>query len=301
MEKVEGSTRRRGGGRLKIRPKRLIDGSVTGEFLSIFKGRGSEFEELREYLPGDDIRSIDWKVTARARRPFVRRYIEERELTVVVGLDLSASLRFGSDGTEKDTAARGAAMAIIRSVVGNNDRAGLLLFSDRIDSWTRPAKGRGHALFLEERLSRTRPPGLGTDLAGGLIRLGIVTKRKSLVFVISDWLASGYERPLRQLSLRHDVIPVALCDPLDMEVPDVGLVALRDLETGKEQIVDTHDARVRGQYRESRLRMAEERRRTFSTLGLKPLEIRASEDPLGMLSGYFAARAGGDPSRAVTA
>lgn len=292
-------TRRGGGVRLRVRSGRRIDGAVTGDFLSIFKGRGSEFEELREYVPGDDVRSIDWKVTARAGRPFVRRYIEERELTAVVGLDLSASLRFGSGRAEKDRTARGAALALIYAVIGNNDRAGLLLFSDRVHSWTRPSKGRGHAVLLEERLARARPPGLGTDLAGALARLGIVARRRSIVFVVSDFLAPDYERPLRHLALRNEVIPVVIRDPLDAELPAAGLVAFRDLETGEETVADTSDRRVLEAYRERARRAAEERGRIFAVLGLRPVGIEAGADPAGALAGYFAARAGADAARAA--
>lgn len=292
---------RRGGMRLRVRPRRHIDGAVTGDFLSVFKGRGSEFEELREYVPGDDVRSIDWKVTARAGRPFVRRYIEERELTVVVGLDLSASLRFGSGRFEKDRTAREAALAIVYAVVGNNDRAGLLLFSDAVHSWTRPSKGKGHAVLLEERLARTRPPGRGTDLAGALTRLGIVARRRSLVFVVSDFLAPDYERPLRRLSLRNEVIPVVVRDSLDAELPPAGLIGFRDLESGEETFADTTDRRVRDAYREHAARTREERSRTFATLGLSPVEVGTDIDPAGVLAGYFASRAGIDTARAAAA
>lgn len=290
---------RRGALRLRIRPKRPIDGAVTGEFLSVFKGRGSEFEELREYAPGDDVRTIDWKVTARAGRPFVRQYIEERELTVIVAVDLSASLRTGSGALNKDAMARMAAASIMYATIGNNDRAGLLLFSDRVDSWTRPKKGKGHAVFLEERLRRARPEGRGTDLRGALIRLGIVAKRRSLLFILSDFLAPDYERPLRALALRHDVIPIVFRDPLDDTLPPAGLVAIRDLETGTERLVDFSDPRVRTQYEAAGLRRLEERWRVFTTLGLKPLEIVGDADPVQALIQYFMRRAGVDAGRAA--
>lgn len=285
--------------RLRIRPKRPIDGAVTGEFLSVFKGRGSEFEELREYAPGDDVRTIDWKVTARTGRPFVRQYIEERELTVIVAVDLSASLRSGSGALNKDAMARAAAASIMYATIGNNDRAGLLLFSDRVDSWTRPQKGKGHAVFLEERLRRARPEGRGTDLRGALIRLGIVAKRRSLLFVLSDFMAPDFERPLRALALRHDVIPVVFRDPLDDALPAAGLVAIRDLETGEAQLVDFDHPRVRAHYEAAALRRLEERWRVFTTLGLKPLEIMGGADPVQALVQYFMQRAGVDASRAT--
>ena len=289
----------RGALRLRIRPKRPIDGAVTGEFLSVFKGRGSEFEELREYTPGDDVRTIDWKVTARAGRPFVRQYIEERELTVIVAVDLSASLRSGSGALNKDAMARMAAASIMYATIGNNDRSGLLLFSDRVDSWTRPKKGKGHAVFLEERLRRARPDGRGTDLRGALIRLGIVAKRRSLLFILSDFLAPDFERPLRALALRHDVIPIVFRDPLDDTLPAAGLVAIRDLESGKERLVDFSDPRVRSQYEAAGLRRLEERWRIFTTLGLKPLEIVGGADPVQALIQYFMRRAGVDAGRAA--
>ena len=285
--------------RLRIRPKRPIDGAVTGEFLSVFKGRGSEFEELREYTPGDDIRTIDWKVTARAGRPFVRQYIEERELTVIVAVDLSASLRSGSGALNKDAMARAAAASIMYATIGNNDRAGLLLFSDRVDSWTRPKKGQGHAVFLEERLRRARPEGHGTDLRGALIRLGIVAKRRSLLFILSDFMAPDFERPLRALALRHDVIPIVFRDPLDDTLPAAGLVTIRDLETGEARLVDFDHPRVRAHYEAAALRRLEERWRVFTTLGLKPLEIMGGGDPVQALIQYFMRRAGVDAGRAA--
>ncbi len=290
---------RRGALRLRIRPRRPIDGGVTGEFLSVFKGRGSEFEELREYAPGDDIRTIDWKVTARSGRPFVRQYIEERELTVIAAVDLSASLRHGGGVLDKDAMVRMAAASILYATIGNNDRAGLLLFSDRVDSWTRPKKGKGHAVFLEERLRRAHPEGRGTDLRGALIRLGIVAKRRSLLFVLSDFLAPDFERPLRALALRHDVIPVVFRDPLDDALPRAGLVAVRDLETGEERVVDFDHPRVRERYERAGLRRLEERWRLFTTLGLRPLEMTRGDDPVQALIQYFMRRAGVDAGRAA--
>ncbi len=290
---------RRGGLRLRIRPKRVIDGAVTGEFLSLFKGRGSEFEELREYTPGDDIRSIDWKVTARAGRPFVRQYIEERELTVVVALDLSRSLQSGSGPLDRDAMARAAASSILYATIGNNDRAGLLLFSDRVESWTRPMKGKGHAVYLEERLARARPSGHGTDLRGALIRLAIVAKRRSLLFVLSDFFAPDFERPLRALALRHEVIPVVFRDPADDSLPEAGLVSIYDLETGEERLVDFNNRAVRAHYEAQSLQRLEQRWRVFATLGLRPLEITSGADPTQALIQYFMQRAGVDTGRAA--
>ena len=295
------SASRRGALRLRIRPKRPIDGAVTGEFLSVFRGRGSEFEELREYTPGDDVRTIDWKVTARTGRPFVRQYIEERELTVIVAVDLSASLRSGSGPLDKDAMARTAAASILYATIGHNDRAGLLLFSDQVDSWTRPKKGKGHAVFLEERLRRARPEGRGTDLRGALIRLGIVARRRSLLFILSDFLAPDFERPLRALTLRHDVIPVVFRDLLDDILPEAGLVAVHDLETGDERLIDFNNPRVRASYEAEAVRRLEERWRVFATLGLKPLEIKGGSDPVQALIQYFMRRAGVDAGRAAAA
>ncbi len=293
------SASRRGVLRLKIRPRRPIDGAVTGEFLSVFKGRGSEFEELREYVPGDDVRTIDWKVTARAGRPFVRQYIEERELTVIAAVDVSASLRHGGGVRDKEARARMTAASILYATIGNNDRAGLLLFSDRVESWTRPKKGKAHAVVLEERLRRARPEGRGTDLRGALIRLGIVAGRRSLLFVLSDFLAADFEGPLRALTLRHDVIPVVFRDPLDDALPRAGLVAVRDLETGAERVVDFDHPRVRAHYENAALRRLEERWRIFTTLGLKPLEMTRGDDPVQALTRYFLRRAGVDAGRAA--
>lgn len=224
--------------RLQVRTRRRVEGLFAGRYHSAFKGRGIEFSEVREYEPGDDVRAIDWNVTARTGRPFIKRFVEERELTVVLAVDVSASEAFGSAGRPKRRLAAEAAAVIALAAARNNDRVGLLLFSDHAELYVPPRKGRTHLLRVLRELLSFEPRGRGTDLAGAADVLGGVLTRRALVFVVSDFLASGWETRMRVLRRRHEVIALTLSDPRERSLPKAGLVEVTDPETGARTVVD---------------------------------------------------------------
>jgi uncharacterized protein (DUF58 family) len=218
---------------LEIRSRRLVQDVLAGEYSSVFKGRGVEFADVRPYLPGDDVRTIDWRVTARAGAPYVRRYTEERELTVLFLIDHSASDAFGTRRRTK------AELATEVSAVRNNDRVGAILFSDRVEQFVAPAKGKRHVLRVIREMVSFEPRGTGTDLAAAFDFAMRILKRRAVVFVFSDWMAGDYDRALEMVARRHDTIGVHLVDERDVEMPNVGLVALRDPERGEWRWLDT--------------------------------------------------------------
>ena len=242
--------------RLQVRTRRRVEGLFAGEYHTAFKGRGMEFADVREYEPGDDVRAIDWNVTARAGRPFIKRFVEERELTVVLAVDLSASGAFSSstaaDARLKSRIAIEAAAVLAMSASINHDRVGLCLFTDEIELFLRPGKGRGHSLRLLRELLNFRPRARGTDIAGAVLHLGHVLKRRGTVFLISDFLAPAgpakLETPLRLLSRKHEVVALHIVDPRDRSLPNVGLVEVVDAESGGRRMVDTASRRVRESY-----------------------------------------------------
>ena len=240
--------------RLTIRSRRAVEDVFAGAYRSAFRGRGLEFSEVREYVPGDDVRAIDWNVTARAGRPFVKRFEEERELTVVIALDLSASLRFGTRArTKRETAAEaGALLALAAS--RNRDRVGLLLFTDGVELYLPPSKSRSRALRVARELLAYEPLGTGTDVGSALAFLGRVLRRRAVVFVLSDWIASPFDRELALLARRHEVVVLEVTDPLERELPASGLVLVRDLESGSSRIVDLGVGAARAAWRVARAR-----------------------------------------------
>jgi uncharacterized protein (DUF58 family) len=240
--------------RLTIRSRRAVEEVFSGAYRSAFRGQGLEFSEVREYVPGDDIRSIDWNVTARTGRPFVKRHEEERELTVVIALDCSASLAFGSRArTKRETAAEaGALLALAAS--RNRDRVGLLLFTDRVELYLPPSKSRARALRVVRELVAFEPRGTGTDLRLGLSFLGRVLRRRAVIFFLSDWIGEPFERELALLARRHEVVTLEVSDPLERELPSSGLLAVRDLEHGGGRLIDLGAGSARAQWRAQRTR-----------------------------------------------
>jgi len=231
--------------KIQIRTSHLVSDLFAGQYQSVFKGRGMEFAEVRLYEPGDEIRTIDWNVTARAGVPYVKRYAEERELTVMLLVDASASTRFASVRQLKSSLAAELSAVLAFSAITNNDKVGLVMFSDRIELALPPRKGTHHVLrVIREVLSR-RPVGHGTDIASALEHLTRVTKRRCVVFVVSDFLDTRCRTALRIAARRHDCIAVSLDDPREAVLPDVGLVELEELESGERYVVDTGDRRVR--------------------------------------------------------
>jgi uncharacterized protein (DUF58 family) len=237
--------------KIQIRTSHLVTDIFAGQYQSVFKGRGMEFAEVRLYQPGDEVRTIDWNVTARTGVPHVKRYAEERELTVMLLVDASASTRFGSVRQLKSALAAELGALFAFSAITNNDKVGLVMFSDRIELAVPPRKGTRHVLRVIREVLSLQPKGRGTDVAGALEHLQTVSKRRSVVFVLSDFLDASAERALKIAARRHDVIAVVLDDPRERELPDVGLVELEEAETGERYVVDTSDARLRKAFAES--------------------------------------------------
>ena len=237
--------------KIQIRTSHLVTDIFAGQYQSVFKGRGMEFAEVRLYQPGDEVRTIDWNVTARTGVPHVKRYAEERELTVMLLVDASASTKFASVRQLKSALAAELGALFAFSAITNNDKVGLVMFSDRIELAVPPRKGTRHVLRVIREVLSLQPQGRGTDLAAALEHLQMVSKRRSVVFVLSDFLDASAERALRVAARRHDVIAVVLDDPRERELPDVGLVELEEAETGERYVVDTSDARLRKAYAET--------------------------------------------------
>jgi len=242
--------------RLTIRSRRAVEEVFSGSYKSAFRGKGIEFAEVREYVPGDDVRSIDWNVTARAGKPFVKRFDEERELTVVVAMDLSGSLGFGSRArTKRETAAEAGAL-IALAAARNRDRVGLLLFTDLVELYLPPGKSRARSLRIVREMVAYEPKGRGTDLAGALAFLGRVLRKHAIVFVVSDWIASDFDRPLALLARRHEVVALEVTDPFERDLPATGLVRARDLETGRNVWMDLGARAGRAEWRAAKARRA---------------------------------------------
>lgn len=276
--------------RLEIKTLRLVHTIFGGEYQSVFKGRGIEFDEVREYQEGDDPRLIDWNVTARMDRLFVKKFVEERELSIVLVVDVSASHAFGSQAMLKRELAAELSCALAMSALHNHDQVGLVLFSDRIERFVSPKKGRGHVNRLVREILGNTPVGRGTDYRGVVDFLMQVIKHRSVVFFISDFLTPGFEKPLRLAATRHDVIPVVLADPRERSLPDVGLVRLDDPETGESVVVDTSSAKVRKEYARQAAELRARRVGTFRALGLDFLELSTDQGYVKPLIKFFQGR-----------
>jgi uncharacterized protein (DUF58 family) len=275
---------------IELRTRRLVNSLFSGEYRSIFKGQGMEFAEVREYQPGDEVRSIDWNVTARMRRPFVKRYIEERELTVMLAVDLSGSERFGTVSRFKSEMATELAAVLTMSAVRNNDRVGVLLFTDRVEHVVPPGKGRRHALRIIRDVLVHEPVGRGTDLAGALEYLRRMLHHRAIVFLVSDFQGADLERPLKLLAQRHDVIAAALEDPTERELPDIGLARFVDPETGETIDIDTSDPDVRRRYAEATAAELEARRHIVRRLAIDEVVIGTDTGYLEPLMRFFRTR-----------
>jgi uncharacterized protein (DUF58 family) len=240
-------------GQIRVITNRLVDEHLSGEYHSVFRGQGIEFDEVREYIPGDDVRTIDWNVTARTGHPYIKRFSEERELTIMFLVDVSGSQSFGStQRTKVETAAQLTALLAL-SAIKNQDNVGLILFSDRIEKSLPPRKGRLAAMRIVREVLATDATSRGTDIAAALRFLGSVQKRKAVVFLISDFQDQGFEQQLRVASRRHDLICCPISDPRENELPSLGLIELQDAETGELVLVDTSSAAVRNTYKTAAL------------------------------------------------
>ena len=277
--------------KLEITTNRLANDQLAGSYTSGFKGQGLAFREVRQYQPGDDIRAIDWNVSARMDDAYIKVFVEEREMTVMLAVDISRSETFGSQASNKARLAAEVGALCAFSAIKNNDRVGLILFSDRIEKIVPPQKGQKHAMRVIREILSAEPVGQGTDLSAGLHTLAKVSRRRSVAFLLSDFFASDYERALSVVAARHDLVPVLLADPRDEQLPDVGLATFEDLETGEDVLVDTSSQQVRDAYAEMMRAEREIHLKLFKKFGLDHCVVRTDRPYIGPLRDLFARRA----------
>ncbi|MDA0975441.1 MAG: DUF58 domain-containing protein [Phycisphaerales bacterium] len=278
--------------RIQIRTNRLVTDVLAGQYHSAFKGRGMEFEEVRPYLVGDDVRTIDWNVSARLGDPHVKLFREERELTVILAVDLSGSLAFGSRTELKRELVAEIAGTLAFSAIRNNDKVALLAFTDRIELFVPPRKGPRHVLRIVRELMALEPRGTATDLPAAIEELRRIFRRRGVMFLVSDFLDEAWERPFRALRQRHDLIPIVVEDERERRLPNIGLLELTDAEHGDRLLVDTSDRRMRRRF----AALADARRDlqvdTFRRLGADPIRISTGENFVDPIAAYFRRREG---------
>lgn len=272
---------------IEIRTSHMVDDVLGGAYLSAFKGRGMEFEEVREYEPGDDVRSIDWNVTARMNRPYIKNFREERELTVTLVVDISASSRFGSGEISKKNLIAEIGAVLAFSAIKNNDKVGLILFSDRVEKYLPPKKGIRHVLRVIRELLVGEATGTGTDIGGALAYLQKVQKKKGVCFLISDFISEDFTKALSLTARRHDLIGLCITDPHEIDFPDLGLIPMQDLETGETILVDTVDPKFRKLLQERTLKRIEHHRTQMEKSGAGFVDIRTDQPYTDALRRYF--------------
>jgi uncharacterized protein (DUF58 family) len=270
----------------------MVTDVFAGQYESVFKGRGMEFDEVREYQPGDEIRSIDWNVTARMGHPYVKKFIEERQLTVMILLDASASCGFGSGKRLKSELAAEISAVLAFAAVKNNDRVGLIIFTDRAEKFIPPRKGTTHVLRVIREALYFKPRGKGTDISGVLEYLDRVTTRRAVVFLISDFYARDYKRSLTISNKRHDVIALTITDPRELEIPNVGILELADAETGRTFMIDTSHPEIRKRYRERSREFFSERREILRSSHVDHIDIATDRPYLDPMVQFFRMREG---------
>jgi len=276
--------------RIEIRTKRLVNDVFGGEYHSVFKGQGMEFEEVREYFPGDDIRLIDWNVTARTGSAFVKKFKEEREMTVVILYDASSSGRFGTRERMKGEMAAELCALLAFSAIKNNDKVGMIIFTDRVEKFIPPKKGRAHVLRLIREILHFQPEGKSTDIAGALnFFLGVV-RRKAVAFLVSDFLAGDYQRELAIANRKHDLIAIKITDPRESDLVDVGLLELEDAETGEIVVVDTASLKVRDRYAVQARRREATLTRAFGAIDLDTVAVQTGASYVEPLIKFFRQR-----------
>jgi uncharacterized protein (DUF58 family) len=276
--------------KIEIASRRLVDEQLAGQYHSVFKGRGLVFSDVRPYYAGDDVRAIDWNITARMNAPHVKQFIEERDRTVNLVIDASASGHFGSRGTTKRELAAELAAVVAFSAIKNNDRVGLYIVTDKVERYVPPKKGRRHVLRVIGEILAFEPTSRGTDLAKGLDFLGKVARRRSVVFLVSDFLSEGWERAMRITAQRHELVPVVVGDPMEQALPRVGLVVFEDLETGDVVEVDT-SSRARDEFARKARRAAELRDQTLRRVNVDVVQVATNQPYVDALVAFFRARA----------
>ena len=275
---------------LEIKSKKLTRHLFTGEYHSAFKGRGMLFKEVREYQPGDDIRFIDWNVSARFNHPFSKVFEEERELSVMLLVDVSASSLFGTTQSRKKDLITEVAAVLAFSAISNNDKVGILFFSDVIEKFIPPKKGRDHVLYIVRELLTAEPKNKGTRIGHALQRLNNTVRQSSIVFLLSDFLDNDFEDGLKVAGKKHDVIGMKVYDKMDMQLPDAGLMEIEDSETGGRTWIDTSDYLVRQQYEASFFNHTNYCKNIFVRAGCDLLHLRTGEDYVKVLQKFFKGR-----------
>jgi uncharacterized protein (DUF58 family) len=275
---------------LEIKSKKITTDLFTGEYHSAFKGKGMSFKEVREYAAGDDIRFIDWNVSARFGHPFSKVFEEERELTVMLLVDISPSSLFGTRHARKRDIITELGAVLSFSAVNNADKIGVIFYSDKVEAYIPPKKGKQHALYIVRELLSREPKGKGTDLTKALRYFNNTTKQKSIAFVLSDFLDANYKDALRIAAKKHDVIGIKIYDAMDMELPDAGLIQVQDAETGQKKWVDSSSAFVRQSYQEEFFRVTAYSTQTFKQAGSDLLHVRTGDDYVRVLQRFFLSR-----------
>ena len=276
--------------RLHFRARRSVEDLLGGEYHSVFKGAGIAFDEVREYQPGDDVRAIDWNVTARMGHPFIKRYIEERELTVLLVIDWSGSQFFGTSRHEKKDVAAEIAAILAFSAIANNDRVGLLGFTDRIERFIPPRKGIRHVLRLLREVLCCQPQGRGTSLRGALDFVSRVLHRRAIVFLISDFLSEDFEVPLKRTARKHDLVGIRITDAREEELPAVGLLEIEDAETGSRRLLNTSNRMVRKSLEEQAGRRSQDLHRLARAARFDLIEMSTDGSHLDALVRFFQQR-----------
>ncbi len=277
--------------RIQIYTSRLVNDSLAGEYHSSFKGRGIEFDEVREYQPGDEIRTIDWNVTARMGRPFIKKFVEERELTVMLLVDASSSGQFGSKGQLKSEFSAELCAVLAFSAIKNNDKVGLIIFTSEVEKYIPPKKGKKHVLHVISEVLSYKPRHKGTNINAALEFLSSVNKRRTVAFLVSDFIAADYERALQIANKRHDVIALSVKDPRERDLPDIGIIELEDAETGEILMVDTSDPNIRKGLTVLSGKEKSERDRHFRKIDVDVINVDTDRPYLDPLMRFFRARA----------
>lgn len=275
---------------LEIKSKKITTQLFTGEYHSAFKGKGMSFREVREYSAGDDVRFIDWNVSARYAHPFSKVFEEERELVMMLLIDTSTSNLFGTVGKRKKDLITEMAATLVFSAINNNDKVGIIFFSNKIEKYIPPKKGRQHALYIVRELLTIEPKTAGTNLDEAIKYFNNTTRQKSIAFLLSDFLDSGYQNDLKVIGKRHDVIGIKVYDKMDMTLPNLGLLQMKDAETGNTKWIDTSDAMVRHNYQQHFLKESDACKSNFRKAGAELLHVRTDEDYIKILQQFFLRR-----------
>lgn len=275
---------------LEIKSRKLATDLFTGEYHSAFKGKGMSFKEVREYAAGDDIRFIDWNVSARFGHPFSKMFEEERELTVMLLIDISRSNLFGTTHSRRRDLITELGAVLTFSAINNGDKVGVIFYSDQVEAYIPPKKGKQHALYIVRELISKEPKRSGTSLAPALRFFNNLTRQRSISFVLSDFIDAGYEDALRVTGKKHDIVGIKLYDQMDMQLPDVGLLQVQDLESGERKWVDTGNPLVRKKFQEEFFRVTAYSTEQFRKAGCDLLHVRAGDDYVKVLQRFFLSR-----------